>query len=88
MAKKRAAKRKTAAKKKVAVEWQGGRLKALRSYRCGEPGTRFEPPEEIGQLMVETFGKHCRIFEGAIYGNFPENLATALLRDGAVEEVR
>lgn len=64
------------------------RVRALKTYRCGEPGKNSKaPPKPIEKLMVEHLGKHGRIFEGGLYPAMPDDLAKALVKDKAAEEV-
>ncbi len=62
------------------------RLKALKTYRCGEPGkSPTAPPAAIKKLMVKAFGEYGRIFVGGLYPRVPRALAEALIKDKAAE---
>lgn len=63
------------------------KVRALKQYRCGEPGTKFAPPKKIQALMEEHCGKHGRLWVGGTYANLHPALVKALLDDKAVERI-
>lgn len=62
------------------------RLRGLKLYRCGEPGTKHAPPKKIADLMVKHLGPHARIYPGGEYPSIPDALAKLLIADKAAEE--
>jgi len=74
------------------------RIRALKTYRCGEPpGGTTDPPKKIADLMVRLLwtkpakydGRRPspRIIKGCEYPTFPVELGKALVADGSAEEI-